>query len=313
MPRGGGLAIGLGFSLPALAITWLAGPSALTADNPAGPMLINGLLVGGLAALALGALDDLRDLRPGAQLAGQLGVGVIAVASRLWLERFTNPLSGQTIDIRAALPGAIGTAIVVGLTLLWYAGFINTVNWLDGVDGLAAGTGALAAGLFAMHMLVAFDQRTLALYPLVLAGACLGFLPENLARRRVFMGSSGSTFLGFTLGAMALIAPAKVATALLVMAVPIVDVAWQILARLRGGVAPWRADRGHLHHRLYDRGWSPVAVLALYLTVAGAAGAVALLTPQAAGMRAAVKLGALGAIAAGTVAGLWHLARQEDA
>jgi UDP-GlcNAc:undecaprenyl-phosphate GlcNAc-1-phosphate transferase len=102
-----------------------------------------------------------------------------------------------------------------------------------------------------------------------------------------------------------------VATALLVMAIPIVDVGWQIMVRLRRGRAPWRGDRGHLHHRLFDRGWSALQVVSLYAAVALALGAIAVLVPQATPHRALVKLLALVAVAGLTLFGLWRLAMAE--
>jgi UDP-GlcNAc:undecaprenyl-phosphate/decaprenyl-phosphate GlcNAc-1-phosphate transferase len=93
-----------------------------------------------------------------------------------------------------------------------------------------------------------------AAFPLVLAGALLGFLPFNFAPARIFLGSAGAYFLGYGLATMSILSPAKIATALLVLAVPILDVAWQIFDRVRRGQSPFRGDRGHLHFRLSDFG-----------------------------------------------------------
>jgi UDP-GlcNAc:undecaprenyl-phosphate GlcNAc-1-phosphate transferase len=309
VPRGGGLAIGGSFLVVSVSLLAVLGWSPFRADNLDAVLLVTGLLSAGLLALVLGWLDDIRDLSPAAQLAAQIAVTFVAVYHRLWLQRFVNPLTGQPVDLRTG----IGVAVVVGITVFWYLGFMNTLNWLDGIDGLAASVSAIAAVLFAVHMIRAFDQWSLALLPMALAGACLGFLPWNARRARVFMGSSGSMFLGVTLAALALIAPAKVATAVLVMAVPIVDVAWQILYRLRSGKAPWIADRGHLHHRLYDRGWSPHHVVALYAGFSGVLGTVAVAVPESLPHRGLVKLSALALVAVLTAGGLWRLARDDAA
>ncbi len=267
-------------------------------------------MAGALAA-ALGYLDDVRQLSPSAQLASHVGIAGVAMSFGLWLQQFANPLNGRLVDLRGDV-GTVGLTVVILVTAVWYAGFINTLNWLDGIDGLAATVGAVAATLFALHMVEAFDQRELAILPAALAGACIGFLPWNLPPARMFMGSSGSTFLGFTLAALALVAPAKVATALLVMWVPIMDVAWQIVVRVRRGQAPWLGDRGHLHHRLYDRGWSPLAVVALYGAVAAVTGSIAVLIPVGLPGRGQVKLVSLAVVGALTLSGLWRLA-QDDA
>jgi len=312
VPRGGGAAIGVAFLVTSALVIGRVGMSALGADNPDAALLLRGLLFGGLLAVALGWIDDLKDLGPRGQLAGQLALAGVAISHRLWLQVFANPLSGGIVDLRRSLGADVGLVAVVVLTVVWYSGFINTVNWLDGVDGLAATVGATAAALFAAHMVSAFGQAELALFPAALAGACLGFLPWNVPRARVFLGSSGTTFLGFTLAGLALVAPAKVATALLVMSVPIVDVAWQILYRARRGQAPWIGDRGHLHHRLYDRGWSPARVVALYAGLSAALGGGAVVLPQAMGHRGQIKLAALALVALAAFAGLWLLTQHDE-
>jgi UDP-GlcNAc:undecaprenyl-phosphate GlcNAc-1-phosphate transferase len=140
---------------------------------------------------------------------------------------------------------------------------INTVNWLDGLGGLAAGVGAILCLVLVLHM-HRVGQPSVALLPLALLGALLGFLPYNLAPSRVFLGSAGAFFLGYALGCMGLVAGGRVATVLLVMGLPIVDVAWQIFDRVRHHHSPGRADRGHLHFRLLDLGLSERAIVFLY-------------------------------------------------
>ena len=117
--------------------------------------------------------------------------------------------------------------VVWRLTIFWFMGMINTVNWLDGLDGLAAGVAAIIAAFLAIHM-IREGQLSVALLPVALLGATLGFLPFNFNPARVFMGSSGSYFLGWALAALGIIGGAKVATVLLVMGLPILDVAWLI-------------------------------------------------------------------------------------
>ena len=112
------------------------------------------------------------------------------------------------------------------------------------------------------------DPEAVALFPLALAGALLGFLPFNFAPARIFLGSAGAFFLGFQLAVLSILAPAKIATALLVMAVPILDVAWQIYSRLRRRRSPFHGDRGHLHYRLADAGLSTRQIVLTYYAVA---------------------------------------------
>ena len=113
-------------------------------------------------------------------------------------------------------------------------GMINTVNWLDGLDGLAAGVSAIVAAFLAIHM-IREGQLSVALLPLALLGATLGFLPYNFNPAKIFMGSSGSYFLGWALAALGIMGGAKVATVLLAMGLPIMDVAWLIYHRWKRG------------------------------------------------------------------------------
>jgi UDP-GlcNAc:undecaprenyl-phosphate GlcNAc-1-phosphate transferase len=153
--------------------------------------------------------------------------------------------------------------ITVPFTIFWLMGMMNTVNWLDGLDGLAAGVAAILSAVLAFHM-YREGQHSVALLPLALLGATLGFLPYNFHPAKVFMGSSGSFFLGFAVGALGIMAGAKMATVLLVMGIPILDVAWLIFDRWRRGRSPLIGDRSHLHFRLLDLGLSQRQIVLLY-------------------------------------------------
>jgi UDP-GlcNAc:undecaprenyl-phosphate GlcNAc-1-phosphate transferase len=183
---------------------------------------------------------------------------------------------------------------------------MNTVNWLDGLDGLAAGVGGILCLVLAVHM-HRVGQHSVALLPLALLGALLGFLPHNFAPARVFLGSAGAFFLGYALGGLGLIAGGRVATVLLVMGMPIVDVAWQIFDRLRHRRSPTQADRGHLHFRLLDLGLSQRAIVVLYWAICGLFGALALVAPSG-----VYKLLALIGIGVMAVAVLAFLSRGEE-
>jgi UDP-GlcNAc:undecaprenyl-phosphate/decaprenyl-phosphate GlcNAc-1-phosphate transferase len=152
---------------------------------------------------------------------------------------------------------------------------INTINFLDGLDGLAAGVGAIVSAVLAVHMLRE-GQYSVALLPLALLGATLGFLPFNLPPARVFLGS-GSMVLGYAIATLGIAAGAKVALLLLVLSIPIVDVAWLILSRLRAGQSVGQGDRRHLHFRLLDLGLDGRRVLLLYYGYCVLLGAAALL------------------------------------
>ncbi len=262
VPRLGGLAVAAGFALAAL-LAWLLLPP--TGDDA---LRLRGVLLGAAVMLVGGLIDDWRELSPRANLAVQaLGAG-IAMAHIVFVERFTNPLNGELVVVRP-------WALVIVVSLFWLLGMVNTVNFLDGLDGLATGVGTIAAALFAWHSL-ALGQSAVALFPLALAGALLGFLPFNFSPARIFLGAAGANFLGFLLATLSILAPAKIATALLVMAIPILDVAWQIYARWRRGQSPMQGDRGHLHFRLADAGLSTRAIVLGYYAVAATMGLVAI-------------------------------------
>jgi len=257
VPRLGGVAL---FAAFAIAIGVAAWRGALTAGYSADDLTrLRGLLIGGLGAFLFGLIDDRFDLPPGPQFVLQFVLSLVALATLLWLERFTLPFLGLVaLD---AYPW--GPWVYVPLTVFWVMGMMNTVNWLDGLDGLAAGVGAILCLVLAVHM-YSVGQPSVALLPVALLGALLGFLPYNFAPARVFLGSAGAFFLGYALGGLGLIAGGRVATALMVMGLPIVDVVWQIFDRVRRHHSPVRADRGHLHFRLLDLGLSERAIVLLY-------------------------------------------------
>jgi UDP-GlcNAc:undecaprenyl-phosphate GlcNAc-1-phosphate transferase len=226
-----------------------------------------GLLLGGTFIFLVGVYDDKKELSPAPQLTAQLITSLIAICFLIFIEVINNPLTN--------LPVWFPWFVTLPFTVFWLMGMMNTVNWLDGADGLAAGVAAILSAVLAFHM-YREGQYSVAFLPLALLGATLGFLPYNFHPARVFMGSSGSYFLGFVVGALGIIAGAKMATVLLVMGIPILDVAWQIVSRLRLGRSPAIGDRGHLHFRLLDLGLSQRHIVLLYYLFCSSFGLLAL-------------------------------------
>jgi len=292
VPRLGGVAV---FAAFVVAVGVAACCGCLTAGYSADDFLrLKGLLLGGLGAFVLGLLDDRFDLPPRVQFAGQLLVSLIAVATLLWLERFTLPLIGYVaLD---AYPW--GPWVYIPLTIFWMMGMMNTVNWLDGLDGLAAGVGAILCLVLTIHM-YRVGQPTVALLPLALLGALLGFLPYNVAPARVFLGG-GAFFLGYALGGLGLIAGGRVATVLLVLGLPIVDVAWQIFDRVRSHRSPALGDRGHLHFRLLDLGLSQRVIVLIYWGLCALFGLLALVVSSR--LYKLLALGSIGVVVVGALA-----------
>jgi UDP-GlcNAc:undecaprenyl-phosphate GlcNAc-1-phosphate transferase len=235
-----------------------------------------GVLLGGLVVFVLAILDDKFDLPAGAQFGLQAIAVLIAIGSQVFLERFTNPFNGQLFIVPNEFGPIAGYAVVAGLTLFWFLGMMNTVNFLDGVDGLASSVALIATAVVAIHMLRE-GQYSVALLPIALVGVLLGFLVFNWAPARIFLGG-GALMLGWLLACVGIIGGAKIALLLLVMGLPIADVLWQIIDRARRGRNPAKAaDRGHLHLRLADQGWPAPRIVAVYAAACILFGGAALL------------------------------------
>ncbi|MDW8065961.1 MAG: MraY family glycosyltransferase [Anaerolineae bacterium] len=271
IPRTGGLALWLAFVVAVLFAQILPIPRF----DPKEIIRLAGLLLGGTLSLILGLIDDRRELPPGPQLLGQASIALLALPFLIFIEYVNNPLTGR--------PLYFPPLIVVLLTVFWLVGMMNTVNWLDGIDGLASGVVAIVALVLFLHAGYRLDppQHSVALLPAALAGACLGFLPWNWSPARLFLGSSGALFLGYTLGVLSIIGGAKVATVVMAMALPIADVAWLIAYRWRRGRRPTQGGRDHLHFRLLDAGWPPHRIQLAYYSFAAVSGGIALFIPSA--------------------------------
>jgi len=260
------------FSFVVAVLISVALPAALQPprQDPNEVIRLAGLLLGCTFMFIVGLLDDRLELGGWPQFAVQAGVALLSIPYLIIIERVMNPFTYPNELL------IFPAGVVVILTLIWIAGMINTVNFLDGVDGLAAGVTAIVCAVLTIHMLRE-GQLSVALLPLALLGATLGFLPFNFAPARVFMGSTGSFFLGYAVAALSIMAGAKVATVLLVMGIPIADVAWQIFTRWKTGRSIGVGDRGHLHHRLLDLGLSPRQIVLIYYGFCILFGALALL------------------------------------
>lgn len=275
-PRLGGLAVMAGFFLA----LWAVLPQIAPNFRP-GQLAAFGLAA--LFLMVIGIIDDARGVPPALQLLSHVVVALVLVAVGMGIEEVSNPFGG-TIDLSVwsiAVPG-FETERFLQLpadliTVAWVVLVINAINWLDGLDGLASGVGLISAATLALLSLSAgVDQPHVALLAMLLAGALAGFLPYNFNPARIFLGTVGSTFVGFTLATLAIISGGKVATALLVLGFPIIDALTLIARRVAVGAPPWQADTRHLHHLLLARGLSVRrTVLALY-GVTAAFGAIAL-------------------------------------
>jgi UDP-GlcNAc:undecaprenyl-phosphate GlcNAc-1-phosphate transferase len=253
IPRGGGIAIATAFVGVAVAFLLVNFATELV---PLPRFLqrehVFALLVGGAVAAALGAIDDLLDLRARWQLAGQVGLGLMAVALGISIDFIANPFGSGFIVFDTVFQG-----LAAAITVFWIVGMINSINFIDGLDGLSSGIAFIAAvtlGIISLTTQVAQPQPLIAVLCFILAGALLGFLRWNLHPASIFAGTSGVQFVGYTLALLSILGTAKVAVALLVLGVPIIDTFWIIVRRVSQGRSPFSPDRGHIHHRMLDLG-----------------------------------------------------------
>lgn len=229
--------------------------------------LFFGISVCAAAIAMIGFTDDLFELPPLAKLAGQSAVAIAAVTFGAQITVVSNPFGG-VIELDAAL-GNI-------LSVLWLVGMMNAINLLDGLDGLAPGV-VFVSALIMTFLSAQLGNAALAIFGLALAGSVGGFLPFNAYKAKLILGDSGSNLLGFLIGALAIFGQAKIGTALLVLGIPILDVAWTIVRRYRSGHGIMSRDTEHLHHRLHEAGLSRIQVATLYVLLCAAFGGSALL------------------------------------
>lgn len=251
--RIGGMAIYLSFTLVTLAYFLIN--DILTQE-------IAGLLVSGTFIFLVGIIDDYKNIPAKVKLLGQIVAALIlALGFGVKINFISDPFGDYLFLEEFAVP----------VTVIWLVSLTNTVNLIDGLDGLAAGVSAIACFTI---FLVATGQNVfiVAFLTATLMGSALGFLFYNFNPARIFMGDSGSMFLGFILAGISIIGPTKSAAALsliipmLALGLPIMDTAFAIIRRKRAGTPIFKPDRGHLHHRLLDLGMSQKqAVLLMYV------------------------------------------------
>jgi len=257
IPRSGGLAIYFGF-LAAVFFGLLIG-SANGVNIPTRPIL--GILLGGSIVLVVGFIDDIYRLPSLIKLIFQIAAAWIAILLGVEISFVTNPFNGLLW---------LGL-LTVPITLFWVVGMTNAINLIDGLDGLAAGVTAISAGTL-FFVALRTHQLGAALLMLALAGAALGFLRYNFFPASIFLGDSGSYFLGFVLATASIIGVFKTTLVvalvipILILGVPIFDTLFAILRRLKDKKSPFAADNKHIHHLLLRAGLNQrEAVLSIYI------------------------------------------------
>ena len=245
-------------------------------------MSLIGLMVGGTIIVAIGIIDDYRDLPAKVKLLGQIiAAAVLVVAFDVRIDFITDPLGDFIYLEWFAIPA----------TIFWIVGLTNTVNLIDGLDGLAAGVSSIAAITI---FLVAMEEGIpfVAMVTAALAGAAVGFLYYNFNPARIFMGDTGSMFLGFMLAGISVVGAVKSAATIalivpiLALGLPILDTTFAIVRRARNHRPIFKPDKGHLHHRLLAHGFTQKQAVLLMYVVSALFGLCALaltaVSPQAA-------------------------------
>jgi UDP-GlcNAc:undecaprenyl-phosphate/decaprenyl-phosphate GlcNAc-1-phosphate transferase len=258
IPRMGGLAIYFGFVLAVL--------SSMHISHE-----ILGLLLGGTVILAVGIIDDMIQLSAKVKLLGQIMAAVVLVLFDVRIEWLTNPFGDMIYVNYLAIP----------ITIMWVVGLTNTVNLIDGLDGLAAGVSTIASLTI---LLVALEQNlwTVAILTAALAGSALGFLQHNFNPAKIFMGDTGSMFLGYMLAAVSILGAVKSAATIalvvpiVALGLPIMDTAFAIIRRYMNGRPIFKPDKGHLHHRLLAMGLSQKQAVLLMYVISGFLGVSAI-------------------------------------
>jgi UDP-GlcNAc:undecaprenyl-phosphate GlcNAc-1-phosphate transferase len=261
IPRPGGAAIAAGFGVAIFAfwlIDRLAGHPFLIPDEVRSPRFTLTAFAA-LVGLGVGFLDDVFELRARWQLLGHLVIAAVVIAAGIRIDFLTDPFSPGGVLLLAP-------PLAVGFTVFWIVGMNVALNFLDGLDGLASGVAIIAAlTLGATALLPDVSEPFVAWMAFTLAGAAAGFLFFNFHPARLFLGTTGVTFLGTMLAVLSIFGTAKVTTALLVLAIPIVDTFYVLVRRTLQRRPPFAPDRGHFHHRLLDLGLThPQSVLLIY-------------------------------------------------
>ena len=270
MPRLGGLAIYIAFMVAAVAsleMTW---------D-------IVGILIGGTVIVTVGVLDDKYQLPAKVKLLGQIFAACVLVLFDIRIEWVNNPFGGYFYLEYLSIP----------LTIFWVISFTNVVNLIDGLDGLAAGVSAIAS-LTVILVAVQMGYYHIAVMTAALAGGIIGFIRYNFNPATIFMGDTGSMFIGYMLAAISVYGAVKTAAtvALIVpfiaLGLPIMDTAFAIMRRYTNGRPIFQPDKGHLHHRLLAMGMNQKQAVLLKYAITAALGIAAVLWAEVDGFYAAL-------------------------
>ena len=293
IPRMGGLAIFFGFILSAIIFVPLETP-------------IRGMLLGGVIIVILGIFDDIYALPAKPKFLIQIVSALIAVLMGNQIDVLSNP------NIFSSDPYWELGWLSIPISVLWIVGITNAVNLIDGLDGLACGVSTISS-MTLLVIALTVSEPDVAVLTAALAGACIGFLPYNLNPAKIFMGDTGSTFLGFILATVSIQGLFKFYTIIsfavpfLMLGLPIFDTCFAIFRRVSHGQSPMSPDRGHIHHRLIDMGFNQKQAVAVLYVISAILGLSAVMLTTTSALKAMLFLLAL--CAAGGVSAKLYLDR----
>ncbi|WP_077369523.1 glycosyltransferase family 4 protein [Anaerosalibacter sp. Marseille-P3206] len=245
------------------------------------------IIIGGSIIVISGIIDDTKDLSPKMKLLFQILAAVVLVIGGIKIDFITNPFKGGLLYLKG---------FSIPLTIFWIVGITNTVNLIDGLDGLAAGV-SLIASMSLFFVASRFMYEPIMIMSLVLAGSCLGFLPFNFNPAKIFMGDTGALFLGFMLsiisieGVMKSVATIAIVVPIIILGLPIFDTTFAIFRRLLNGRPIMEADKGHLHHKLLQRGLSQRQTVLILYAISAVFGFSAVLIAKANSKQAVIIAG----------------------
>jgi UDP-GlcNAc:undecaprenyl-phosphate/decaprenyl-phosphate GlcNAc-1-phosphate transferase len=273
IPRPGGLAIAVAFGA-AVFLFWLvdriAGHPFLIPEEVRSPRFTL-TAIAAVLGMGIGLVDDLFELRARWQFLGLMIVAAVIVFAGIHIDFVNDPFSDRLVEL--VFP------VAVAFTMFWIVGMNVALNFIDGLDGLAAGVAAIAAvTLGGLALLPQVGEPFVAWMAFTLAGAIAGFLLFNFHPARLFLGTTGVAFVGTMLAVLSVFGTAKVAAALLVLGVPIIDTFYVLIRRMLTGQPPFAPDRGHFHHRLLDVGLTHQQAVLLIYALTALLGTLAFLT-----------------------------------
>ncbi len=263
IPRGGGIPIYIAL----VVATWIF--------IPLEPIVV-GILLGTGMLLIVGVLDDYYDMSPYVRFGLNILIAAFVVGFGLGVPYVSNPFGGVIrLDQWIISLNIWGERTILVwadiFSIIWLVSLMNMINWSKGVDGQLPGFVAITAfflGIISQRF-VAHDihAETVTMLSFIVAGAYLGFLPYNMYPQRIMPGYGGGALAGFLLGIISILSFGKLGTAILVLAIPLMDATYTIFRRVRKGVSPFKADWGHLHHRLLEIGWGRRRIALFYWSV----------------------------------------------